>query len=106
MRARRLLLTVLVIPLVLPVVSTAQQPFDATPPAYVAVVAGAATLDRDDQSQVVSAGIPLVPGDRLRTGRGRVEVLFPDGSALDVDEFSSLELLDGTLLRLTEGRLL
>ena len=62
------------------------------PPAHVAVVDGAATLDREDLVEPAAAGMPLVPGDRLRTERGRVEILFPDGSALAVDEYSLIEL--------------
>ncbi len=80
------------------------QEFEA--PAHIAYVDGDATLDRDGQSQAATGGMPLVEGDRVATTAGRVEVLFPDGTALDVDEFSSFELLSPTLLRLTSGRVL
>src|SRR5439155_25192132 len=39
-----------------------------------------------------------------RTTSGRVEVLFPEGTALDLDENSTLDLLSPTLLRLSAGR--
>src|SRR5438128_1105021 len=81
----------------------AQDAFDAPPP-HVAIVDGAATLDREDLSEPATAGAPMVPGDRLRTERGRAELLFPDGSAIDLDEYTSIELQGPTLLRVTSGR--
>jgi Family of unknown function (DUF6600)/FecR protein len=83
----------------------AQDTFDQPPP-HIAFVDGSATLDREDVSEPAAPGAPLVPGDRVRTARGRVEVLFPDGSALDVDEYSSFELQAAVLLRATSGRVL
>src|SRR5689334_267599 len=79
----------------------AQDQFDTAPPAHIAAVDGAVTLDSDGQTQPAAAGMPHVAGDRLRTERGRVEILFPDGSALDIDEFSSVDLQDAGLVRLT-----
>ena len=81
----------------------AQDAFD-TPPPHIAFVDGDAALDREDISEPAVRDTPLVPGDRVRTTRGRVEVLFPDGSALDVDEYSSFELQAPALLRVTSGR--
>ena len=54
----------------------------------------------------MTAGVPFLPGDRLRTTGGRIEVLFPDGSALEIDEYSSVDLLSPTLLRVTSGRIM
>src|SRR5688572_19473180 len=79
---------------------------NTTAPAHLAFVDGSATLEREGQSEPADAGMPLVAGDRLRTTRGRVEVLFPDGTALEVDEYASIELQAPTLLRLTAGRVL
>ena len=79
---------------------------DTTAPPHVSVAEGAATLEREGQSETVVAGMPFVPGDRLQTTRGRVELLFDDGTALSVDEFSTIELLDKAILRLTAGRIL
>jgi hypothetical protein len=79
---------------------------NTTAPAHLAFVDGSATLEREGQSEAADSGMPLVAGDRLRTTLGRVEVLFPDGTALEVDEFASIELQAPTLLRLTAGRVL
>ena len=78
----------------------------AQAPPYLAVVDGAATVDREDVTEPAPSGAPLVPGDRVRTERGRVEVLFPDGSALAVDEYSSIELQASALLRVMSGRVI
>ena len=79
---------------------------DTTAPPHVSIAEGAATLEREGQSETAVAGMPFVPGDRLQTTRGRVELLFADGTALSVDEFSTIELLDRAILRLTAGRIL
>ncbi len=51
-----------------------------------------------------ASGMPFVPGDRLQTTRGRIEVLFSDGTALAIDEYTTVELQDGALLRMMAGR--
>jgi hypothetical protein len=76
------------------------------PPAHIAVVDGAATIDRDGHSAPAASNVPFVPGDHLRTTTGRVDVLFPDGTALDVDEHSAVDLQSPTLIRLTAGRVI
>lgn len=75
-------------------------------PAHIAVVDGATMLEREAEIQDAAAGVPFVPGDRLRTEAGRAEILFPDGSSLDLDEFTAVELLSPTLVRMTTGRVL
>ena len=72
--------------------------------AYLAVVDGAATFERDGQSQPAEINVPLLPGDRLRTTTGRLEIAFPDGAVLDVDEYSIVDLQSLTRLRLMQGR--
>ena len=85
----------------------AQEPPNAeASPAYIAVVDGAATLERDGVAQAAAVNEPFVPGDRIRTAAGRVEVLFPDGTALDVDEHSAVDLQALHLIRLGAGRIL
>jgi hypothetical protein len=74
-------------------------------PAHVAVVDGSAWLSRDSSEEAAVENVPLLAGDRLRTARGRLEVLFDDGSALDVDENTSVDLLSDSLIRLQSGRL-
>ncbi|MCC7008396.1 MAG: hypothetical protein IT184_06235 [Acidobacteria bacterium] len=73
-------------------------------PAHLSVVEGDASLERDGQLERAIENMPLLAGDRLVTKRGRVEVLFADGSVLDVDESSAIEFLSDELLRLTAGR--
>lgn len=77
-----------------------------TAPAHIDFVDGQALLEREGQLEPADAGMLFIPGDRLRTTNGRVEVIFPDGTVLDIDEASSVDLQDRTLLRLTTGRLL
>ena len=74
-------------------------------PAHVSVVDGTAELERDGQREAAEENVPLLAGDRLRTARGRVEVLFSDGSALAVDEYTDLDLLSDSLVRVEAGRI-
>ena len=87
-----------------PAVAPAQDDGQMQAPAYIAVVDGAATFERDGQSQPAEVNVPLLPGDRLRTTTGRVEVVFPDGAVLDIDEYSVIDLQSLTRLRLMHGR--
>jgi hypothetical protein len=74
-------------------------------PAHLSVVEGQVTLENDGRAEEAEENVALLAGDRLRTERGRVEVLFADGSAIAVDEFTDLEFLSDSLLRLDRGRL-
>ena len=74
-------------------------------PAHIAVVDGAVTLERDGQARAADINTVLLEGDRLRTDRGRAEILFGDGSALDLDEFTGVDLLSASLVRLRGGQL-
>ena len=84
--------------------SSAQALPEQPTPAYVRIVDGHALLEREGNADTADAGMVFVPGDRLRTDRGRVEVLFPDGTALDIDEFSDITLQEPQALRLEAGR--
>lgn len=79
----------------------AQEP--ASPPAYLAVVEGTATVERDGEIQPAVRDMPFVAGDRLRTDAGRVEIDFPDGTAIDVGPNSEIEALSSTRVRLLAG---
>jgi uncharacterized membrane protein YgcG len=79
---------------------------DAAAPAHLAFVDGTATVERDGEVQQADSGVPFLPGDRLRTTAGRVEAIFPDGTSLAVDEYSSVDLQADTLVRITGGRIL
>jgi hypothetical protein len=76
---------------------------DAQPPAYLTVVTGEATLERAGESEPATANMPFVAGDRLRTGAGRVEIAFPDGTAIEVGEYSEVEAISPTRVRLIAG---
>jgi hypothetical protein len=82
--------------------ASAQEP---APPAHVAYVDGRAVLERDTTSEDVEPNVPLDTGDRLRTERGRVEVLFGDGSILQLDEDTTIDVLSDSLVRELGGRL-
>jgi hypothetical protein len=75
-------------------------------PAHISTVEGEATLDRETGIEAAVTGMPFVPGDRITTEAGRVEILFTDGSALAVDEYTSVDMQSETLMRLVAGRVL
>src|SRR5687768_13251099 len=75
-------------------------------PAHLSFIQGEVSLEREGQTESATSNIPLIPGVRLRTVEGRAEILFPDGSVLDVDVFSTLDIQARALLRLTSGRVL
>jgi hypothetical protein len=74
-------------------------------PAHVSVVDGVASLERDGRLDQSPRNVPLLTGDRLRTREGRVEIIFGDGSVLDIDHYTHVDLQSDALLRLLEGRL-
>jgi hypothetical protein len=76
---------------------------EAPPPAYLAVVDGEVMLERGAESEPAVRDMPFVVGDRLRTGRGRVEIEFPDGTAIEVAENSIVECVSPTRVRLVAG---
>jgi hypothetical protein len=78
---------------------------EAGPPAYLALVQGQVTLERDGQAEPAVQNMPLVPGDRLRTAAGRAEIIFPDGSGIEVGEYSEVEAVSSTRVRLIAGTL-
>ena len=105
-RAPAALQTILYIATLLVALAPVAPAQDVPAPAYVALVDGSATLERDSQAQPATANAPLVAGDRLRTTIGRVEVLFPDATVLDLDEYSALDFQSPTLMRLAGGRVM
>ena len=52
------------------------QDTSADAPAHISVVEGTASLERDGRPEGSPASMPLLAGDRIRTGNGRVEVQF------------------------------
>jgi Family of unknown function (DUF6600) len=75
----------------------------APPPAYLAVVEGNATLEREGEVVPAEQNMPFVQGDRLRTLDGRVQIVFPDGSAIEVAENSAVECISPSRVRLLAG---
>ncbi len=74
-------------------------------PAHLAVLTGAVTLERDGAPKPAELNTVLMAGDRLRTDRGRAEIMFGDGSALDLDNATSVELVSDSLVHLGAGAL-
>src|SRR4051812_50226142 len=72
---------------------------ESAPPAHVAYVDGRAVLEHDTTSEDVEPNLPLDTGDRLRTMQGRGEVLVGDGSILQLDEETTIDVLSDSLLR-------
>ncbi len=90
-----------------PAAALAQAPPDdqvMEPPAHVAVVDGAATLERDGQPDTAPLNMPLLAGDRIRTANGRVEILFGDASVLHLDTDTTVDFQSDELVRLLAGR--
>jgi hypothetical protein len=103
---RRVALTVALLVLVRPAgAQSSNQITQPSPPAYVAVVDGVAFIERDSRVETSPLNMPLVSGDRLRTTEGRMEIRFADGSALDLDARTIVDLQSDTLLRLMDGRI-
>jgi hypothetical protein len=84
--------------------ASAQDVSSQPAPAFVSVIEGAATLIRDGRAEAASSNLPLLEGDRLKTETGRLEVFMPDGSLLHLDQNTTVDLLSGSLVRLTSGR--
>jgi hypothetical protein len=102
--ARRLALLLTVIASTPAAAVQAQEPSAIAPPAHITHIDGPITLEREGSVEAPSINAPILAGDRLRTTAGRVDVLFPDGTALDLDEYSSVDVLSPTLVRLAAGR--
>src|ERR1044072_2554738 len=73
------------------------------PAAYVGSVSGQVTLEREGVAEPAVQNMPFVAGDRLRTAAGRAEIVFPDGSGSEVDEYSEVEAVSDTRVRLLSG---
>ncbi len=76
------------------------------PPPHLSVLEGRAELTRGADREPAVANTPLVLGDQLATAEGRAEVLLGDGSALHLDERTTVDFNGDTVLRLVQGRLI
>src|ERR1700722_7714770 len=102
--ARRFGVALLAVGSVIPAAVRAQVSPTITTPGHIAYLEGAVTIERDGSVETATLNVPVIAGDRLRTTAGRVDVLFPDGTALDLDEYSSVDLPSLSLMRLASGR--
>jgi hypothetical protein len=71
----------------------------------VSVVEGVGLIEREGRIESSPLNVPLVAGDRLRTTEGRMEIRFADGSTLDLDARTLVDMQSDTLLRLMDGRI-
>ncbi len=83
-------------------ISAQEQPVEA--PAHISAVDGAALLERDGKSEAAPASMPVLPGDRVRTQAGRVEVLFNDRTTLHLDGNTIVDFQSAGVVRLLAGR--
>jgi hypothetical protein len=72
-------------------------------PAHVSIIEGTATIDRGGEVEAVALNMPVVEGDRIRTSAGRMEIVFPDGSAVELEPDSEIEYLGGARIRIYAG---
>jgi uncharacterized protein DUF6600 len=75
----------------------------AAPPPHISFVEGVATIQHDGEVQPAAINVPVVDGDRIRTEDGRIEVMFPDGSAIEIDPRSEIEILSEWRYRVLAG---
>ena len=73
-------------------------------PAYVSNISGDARLERDGEATSDFEQVPLQIGDQIRTTRGRVEILYDDGSVVALDEYSAVSVDAENTYRLHTGR--
>jgi hypothetical protein len=103
---RRLALTIGIGALACPAgAQSAIQTPQPSPPAYVSAIDGVGLIERDSRVETSPLNMPLVAGDRLRTTEGRMEVRFADGSTLDLDARTMVDVQSDTLLRQMDGRI-
>jgi len=75
----------------------------AIAPAHISFVEGSATLERAGEVEPVVLNMPVIEGDRVRTGAGRLQIAFADGSAVDLEQNSEVEYLGGSRIRVYAG---
>ena len=99
--------TAVLICCLVPIPAAAQDsllPAPAPPPANLAFVEGVVALVHEGVADRGDAGAMLVDGDLVRTGNGRAEIVFADGTLLHLNHDTELEMLSPLRLRLRGGR--
>jgi hypothetical protein len=81
-------------------------PASAPPPANLAFVEGTVDHFHDGVADRAASATMLLDGDLVRTGNGRAEIVFADGTLLHLDHDTEIELLSPLRLRLSAGRVL
>jgi hypothetical protein len=79
---------------------------DAVPFAHVSYTEGRVLVEHEATTEEVDGNTPLVAGDRLRTEDGRAEVLFGDGSLVQLDQQTTMDVLSDALVRVMSGRVI
>ena len=88
-----------------PQTATRERDWTGDIPAHLSRVEGSVTLERERTFEPAELNAPLLAGDQIVTKRGRVEVLFADGSTVTIDEESEVEFLSDSLVKLDQGRI-
>jgi Family of unknown function (DUF6600)/FecR protein len=89
------------------VTAYAQEPSAPSPapaPPNLAYVDGTVDVVQDGVTEPADPPTMLLDGDIVRTRRGRVEIVFGDGSLLHLSDETELEVLGPEHLRLVSGR--
>ncbi len=81
-----------------------EAPSDLPPPVSLTYVDGEVQYLNAGAAERADAQTMLNDGDGIRTGRGRAELVFGDGSVLHVDEQTAVDLLSDHRLRVLGGR--
>ena len=76
------------------------------PPPHLSVLEGQAVVVRGADREAAIANTPLALGDRLEVDAGRAEVLLGDGSALHLDERTTIDINGDQVVRLFGGRVI
>jgi hypothetical protein len=74
-------------------------------PANLSYVEGTVDFVHEGVSERAVAPTLLLEGDLVRTGNGRAEIIFGDGTLLHLDHSGELEVLAPTRQRLSQGRI-
>ncbi len=86
--------------------SAAQPTSPSAAPPVIAFAEGTVWLEHATRTEPAAPNQPLLAGDRLRTDAGRLEIVFPDGSTLHLDHFTTVDVLSNILVRLWDGQIL
>jgi hypothetical protein len=78
-------------------------PFRYVPIGYVVSSSGDVFVQRGEQREAVSVGMPVLPGDRVQTIQGFAALILADASILRLSTDTEIDLLSGAAVRLQTG---